>query len=361
MRKAQPISLTAEEQHALEELSRGRRVSVRLSERSKIILLAAQGMENIEIAQQLGMTRQKVARWRKRYLDDGLKGIEKDAPRPGRSRRIGQADIREVVRMTVEEKPENSSHWSRSRMAQATGLSDSTIGRIWKNHGLKPHLIRTFKLSNDKNFAEKLDDIIGLYLSPPEHAMVFSCDEKSQIQALDRTQPGLPLKKGRCGTMTHDYKRNGTTTLFAALNTLSGEIIGTCMSKHRHQEWIRFLNKIKNSVPACKEVHLICDNYATHKHAKVIAWQKRNKRFHFHFTPTSASWLNMVERFFRDITENQLRRGIFRSTEELIDAINAYLGKHNENPKPFIWTASASDILEKVKRGREALNKLQNK
>lgn len=358
MRIAQSISLTAEEHSHLQEISRGRCVSVRLCERCKIILLAAQGLENIEIAEQLGITRQKVARWRKRYLEDRLKGIENDAPRPGRNRKISDADIREVVRKTLEETPDKATHWSRSSMAQTAGLSDSTIGRIWKTHGLKPHLIETFKLSNDKNFANKLEDIIGLYLSPPEHAMVFSCDEKSQIQALDRTQPGLPLKKGRCGTMTHDYKRNGTTSLFAALNTATGEVIGKCMPKHRHQEWIHFLNQIKRSVPASKEAHLICDNYATHKHPKVIAWQKRNKRFHFHFTPTSASWLNMVERFFRDITENQLRRGVFKSTGELISAINRYLEKHNENPKPFIWTATASDILEKVKRGREKLNKL---
>ncbi len=359
MRKAQLISLTTVEQNQLQELSRGRRVSVRLVERCKIILLAAQGMDNIVIAQRLGITRQKAARWRKRYLEDGLKGIEYDAPRPGRNRQISDAKIGEVVRKTLEEKPDNATHWSRSTMAKETGLSESTIGRIWKSHGLKPHRIDTFKLSNDKNFAEKLEDIVGLYLSPPEHAVVFSCDEKSQIQALDRTQPGLPMKKGRCGTMTHDYKRNGTTSLFAALNTASGEIIGTCMPKHRHQEWILFLNQIKRSVPADKEVHLICDNYSTHKHAKVIAWQKRNKRFHFHFTPTSASWLNMVERFFRDITENRLRRGVFKSTQDLITAINEYLTKHNENPKPFIWTASANDILEKVKRGRERLNKLQ--
>ena len=215
-----------------------------------------------------------------------------------------------------------------------------------------------FKFSNDKNFVEKLEDIVGLYLSPPEHAIVLSCDEKSQIQALDRTQPGLPLKKGRCGTMTHDYKRNGTTSLFAALNIANGEVIGTCMGKHRHQEWIKFLNTIKKSVPLKKEIHIICDNYATHKHAKVLAWQQRNKRFHFHFTPTSASWLNMVERFFRDITENQLRREVFKSTQELIDCINQYLEGHNKNPKPFIWTATATDILEKVKRGRDKLNKL---
>jgi transposase len=245
-------------------------------------------------------------------------------------------------------------------MASETGLSPSSIGRIWAANGLKPHLIRTFKLSNDKQFVEKLEDIVGLYLSPPEHAIVLSCDEKSQIQALDRTQPSLPLWKGRCGTMTHDYKRNGTTSLFAAMNILDGTIIGTCMERHRHQEWIKFLNLVKQSVPEDRDVHLICDNYATHKHPKVKKWLDHNKRFHVHFTPTSASWLNMVERFFRDITCNRLKRGIFRSVEELVQAIMGYLANHNESPKPFIWTATAQDILEKVKRGRATLNKLQS-
>lgn len=360
MRRAASISLTEDEYSRLLSLSTGRRVSVRLSERAKVVLLASEGLENIEIAARLGISRQKVARWRDRYTNSGLSGIERDAPRPGRNRSIDESVIKEVVRKTLEEKPPNATHWSRSRMSAETGLSDSTIGRIWKSHGLKPHLITGFKLSNDKQFTEKLEDIIGLYLSPPENAIVFSCDEKSQIQALDRTQPGLPIKKGRCGTMTHDYKRNGTTSLFAALNIASGEVIGTCMPKHRHQEWIKFLNTIKSQTPADKDVHIICDNYATHKHAKVKAWQTRNKRFHFHFTPTSASWLNMVERFFRDITENQIRRGVFKSLQDLTEAIEGYLVKHNENPKPFIWTAKASDILEKVKRGREKLNKLQS-
>jgi transposase len=241
-------------------------------------------------------------------------------------------------------------------MARKVGVSPSTVGRVWAANGLKPHRIKTFKLSNDKRFEEKLEDIVGLYLSPPEHAIVLSCDEKSQIQALDRTQPGLPIKKGRCETMTHDYKRNGTTSLFAALNIANGKVIGKCMDKHRHQEWIRFLNLIDKSTPKGKKIHLICDNYATHKHAKVMAWQKRHPRFEFHFTPTSASWLNMVERFFRDLTVQGLRRGVFRDVAELIEAIEAYLAAHNESPAPFVWTASACDILEKVKRGRRVLD-----
>lgn len=359
MRIASAIDLDETERKTLETLSKSGCVSVRLSQRAKIVLLAAEGCENHEIGKRLVITRQKAGRWRSRFAAEGLAGIEKDVPRSGRNRTFDDSVVEEVIRKTLHEKPENATHWSRSTMAKATGLSDSTIGRIWKRHGLKPHLVKTFKLSNDKDFVEKLDDIVGLYMSPPERAVVLSCDEKSQIQALDRTQPGLPIKKGKCGTMTHDYKRNGTTSLFAALNIADGKVIGTCMQKHRHQEWIKFLNKIKKEVPADRDIHIICDNYATHKHPKVKAWEKRNKRFKFHFTPTSASWLNMVERFFRDITENQLRRGVFKSVEDLTKAIESYIERHNENPKPFIWTATANDILEKVKRGREKLDKLQ--
>ena len=341
-------------------LRRGKKVEVRLAERVAIVLLAAEGKENIAIAALLKIPRQKAARWRDRYATLGLKGIIKDAGRSGRPPQISSARKKQVIQRTLQEKPAAPTHWSRSTMAAASKISDSTIGRIWKDHGLKPHLSRTFKLSNDKRFAEKLTDIVGLYLNPPEHALVFSCDEKSQIQALDRTQPGLPIKKGRGATMTHDYKRNGTTSLFAALNIATGKVIGTCMKKHRHQEWIRFLNRIKTSVPAGQEVHLICDNYATHKHSKVQAWQKRNPGFHFHFTPTSASWLNMVERFFRDLTVNRIRRGVFHSEADLILAIEEYLQVHNANPKPLIWTATAEDILEKVKRGRAKLDKLRH-
>ena len=244
-------------------------------------------------------------------------------------------------------------------MAEVAGVSERTVRRIWKAHGLKPHLSRTFKLSNDKRFAEKLEDIVGLYLNPPEHALVLSCDEKSQIQALDRTQPGLPLKKGRAETMTHDYKRNGTTTLFAALNTLDGSVIATHMNRHRHQEWLKFLKLIDAQTPKEKDLHLIVDNYATYKHAKVKSWLAKHPRFHIHFTPTSASWLNMVERFFRDLTEKRLRRGVFKSVLELTDAITEYIRKHNMAPNPFIWTATATDILEKVSRGRKKLDMLQ--
>ena len=244
-------------------------------------------------------------------------------------------------------------------MAAATGLSDSTIGRIWREHGLKPHRVETFKLSNDPRFVEKLNDIIGLYLSPPEHAIVLSCDEKSQIQALDRTQPSLPMNKGRCGTMTHDYKRNGTTTLFAAMNVAEGKLIAQCMPRHRHQEWIKFLKLIDEQTPGHLDLHLIVDNYATHKHPKVKAWLKRHPRFHMHFIPTSSSWLNLVERWFGQITDRRLRRGTFTSVKKLIEAIEDYIAAHNEDPKPFIWTAGAEAILAKVRRARAVLDKMQ--
>lgn len=361
MRVATAIELEDQQRKELARLSRGQKISVRLALRARIVLLAADGLQNLQIAARLGMSRFKVSRWRERYAALGLAGIENDAPRSGRKPEHSVAKRRQIVRMTLEEKPANATHWSRTTMAGATAVSASTVGRIWREHGIKPHRIKTFKLSNDKRFVEKLEDIVGLYLNPPEHAIVLSCDEKSQIQALDRTQPGLPLKKGRCATMTHDYKRNGTTSLFAALNIADGSIIGDCMKQHRHQEWISFLNLIRRSVPAGKEIHIICDNYATHKHAKVKAWQQRNARFHFHFTPTSASWLNMVERFFRDLSEQRIKRGVFHSVADLEHAINGYLKVHNEKPKPFIWTAKASDILEKVTRGRKSLDKLQSK
>jgi len=326
-------------------------------ERAKIVLLAAEGKQNQEIAKLCGVTRRTVGVWRRRFVEKRTAGILKDAPRSGRRARIGEEVIEAIVRKTTQETPVAGTHWSTRSMAKVMGLSPSTIGRVWRSHGLKPHFIRTFKLSRDPKFLEKLDDIIGLYLDPPEHALVFSVDEKSQIQALDRTQPGLPLVPGRYGTMTHDYKRHGTTTLFTALNTLDGTVIGTCMPQHRHQEWIKFLGLIDRETPKDKEIHLIADNYATHKHPEVQGWLERHPRFKVHFTPTSASWLNMVERFFRDLTENRLRRGVFRSVGDLTTAIDEYLVRHNQDPKPYIWTKSASDILEKVTRARQTLLK----
>jgi transposase len=359
MRKARAIVLDAETRQELERLSWSRSESVRLAQRSRVVLLAATGWDNETIAAELGITRQKAGRWRRRFAERGLEGILREQPRSGRPPSISRRRRAAIVRKTLDEQPVNATQWSRASMSAEAEVSPSTVGRIWRAHGLKPHLVKTFKLSNDKRFAEKLEDVVGLYLHPPENAMVLSCDEKSQMQALDRTQPGLPMKKGRCGTMTHDYKRNGTTTLFAALNTLNGSVIQTCQPKHRHQEWIKFLNLIKRHAPTDKEIHIICDNYATHKHPKVIAWLARNTRFHVHFTPTSASWLNMVERFFRDLSERRLRRGVFRSVDELVQAVTDYVAGHNDNPKPFIWTATASDILEKVTRARKKLDKLQ--
>lgn len=359
MRVAVKIELSEAEKQKLEKLSNSRSTSVRLAERSRIVLLAAQGWTNQRIGWELGISMQKASRWRRRYAERGLKGIEKDAPRPGRRPAINPEKVAQIVEWTTQTKPEGATHWSRCSMAERAGISPSAVGRIWRRHGLKPHLAETFKLSNDPKFVEKLEDVVGLYLSPPENAIVLSCDEKSSIQALDRTQPGLPLKKGRAETMTHDYKRHGTTTLFAALNTMTGEVLSQCAQQHRHQDWLRFLRQIERSVPEDKEVHIICDNYATHKHKKVKSWFARRPRFHLHFTPTSASWLNMVERFFRDLSEKQLKRGVFRSVAELEQAVTEYIAKHNEAPAPYIWTKTATDILEKVKRARETLNNLQ--
>lgn len=356
MRVAPAIALNSEDREALLRYSRGRRVARRLADRSAMVLLAAEGQRNLEIAQALKTAPATVARWRKRFIAHGLAGLEKDAPRAGRTPAIGPETVAEIVRRTTQETPAGRTQWSTRTMAQAVGVSASTVRRVWQSHGLKPHRVKYFRLSDDPDFAEKVEDIVGLYLNPPEHALVLALDEKTQIQALDRTQPGLPLKKGRAQTMTHDYKRHGTTTLFAALNALDGTVIGTCMKQHTHKEWLRFLRLIDRTVPANREVHLIVDNYATHKHPDVRDWLADHRRFHVHFTPTYASWLNMVERFFRDLTENRVRRGVFRSVAELEQAITDYLDQHNQQPKPFIWTAKASDILEKVKRARAALH-----
>jgi transposase len=356
MRVAPLVELTEDQRQTLQQWSRGRSLPARQVERARVVLLAADGKQDLEIAAEIGISNQKAARWRKRFLRLGLAGLEKDAPRPGRTPTITAAKVKEVVRKTTREKPGNATQWSTRTMAEAAGLSEKSVRRIWHKHGLKPHLSRTFKISNDPEFAEKLEAIVGLYLNPPEHAIVLCADEKSQIQALDRTQPGLPLKKGRCGTMTHDYKRNGTATLFAAMSTLDGSVISMCDERHRHQEWLKFLRVIDDVTPPGKELYLIADNYATHKHPKVQRWLKRHPRFHMYFTPTSSSWLNMVERFFRDLTEQRLRHGIFRDVEELIMAIGDYIDKHNDKPKPFVWTAKAADILEKVKRARAVLD-----
>jgi len=357
MRIAPAIQLALNERTPLEQLARGRRTPVRLVLRAKIVLLAADGLENRAIAAKLKTSKPTVGLWRGRYAKLGLAGIAKDATRPGRPHKDRRDLEQKIVHMTTQEKPRNATHWSTRTLAAELGIDHVLVHRVWKAHGLQPHRVRSFKISNDPDFVKKLVDVVGLYLNPPEHALVLCADEKSQIQALDRTQPGLPIKKGRCGTMTHDYKRYGTTTLFAALNMLEGSVISECMPRHRHQEWIRFLEKIDRETPQGFDLHLIVDNYATHKHPKVQRWLSRHPRFHMHFIPTSSSWLNMVERFFREITTKRIRRGNFTSVDDLIAAICNYIDQHNENPLPYIWTAEADTIIAKVGRARLALNK----
>ena len=357
MRIADALFLPPEDRRRLEAWAKERTAPARLVERARILLLLAEGVGIRPAARRLHVGLNTIRRWRDRFLEAGSSGIEHDAPGRGRKPVITAERKAEIVRRTTQEQPRNATHWSLSRMADAAGVSPFVVWKIWKEHGLKPHLIRTFKVSDDPHFVEKVEDIVGLYLNPPERAMVFSVDEKTQIQALDRSQPGLPLKKGRCGTMTHDYKRNGTTTLFAALNTLDGTVIADTMPKHRRQEWLKFLKQIYRLVAKDKDIHIICDNYATHKTEEVQAWLATHRRVHVHFTPTSSSWLNMVERPFRDISENRLRRGVFRSVEELEAAIHEYLARHNECPKPFIWTATHQDILGKVARAKATLTR----
>lgn len=358
MKSAAPIILSPDEQSKLDRWVRGKSFPLRLVQRSLIVRRAADGVQNQAIAQELGISRPTVQLWRQRFLALRLEGLEKDAPRPGRIPKIPVEKVQAVVEATLHTTPLNATHWSTRSMADAQGVSEATIRRIWKQHNLKPHLIKTFKVSRDKHFVEKLYDVVGLYLNPPDKSLVLCVDEKSQIQALDRTQPGLPMKKGRCGTMTHDYKRNGTTTLFAALSMLDGTIIGDCLPRHRHQEFIRFLKKIDDETPAGLNLHLIVDNYGTHKHPKVTAWLKRHSRFHLHFIPTSSSWLNMVERWFREITDKRIRRGTFRNVPALIEAIKKYIENNNQNPQVFVWTAPVAQILSKVAKCKEVLDAL---
>lgn len=349
------IQLSPEDRARLEGWVAGRNTPQKLVWRARIVLMWAQGAGLTAIVRATGKTKRTAYRWRDRYVAHGVAGLERDATRPGRKPPLSAAVIERVVNMTLHEKPASGTHWSVRKLAKVVALSPSSIQRIWAAHGLKPHLTKTFKLSNDKQFVEKVTDVVGLYLDPPDRALVFSVDEKSQIQALDRTQPGLPMKKGRAGTMTHDYKRHGTTTLFAALDVATGKVIGECMKRHRHQEWLKFLKLIERSTPKGLDLHLIADNYATHKHPTVKAWLAKHPRFHMHFTPTSASWLNQVERFFGLITGDRIRCGVFKSVAELEAAIREYLDHHNAHPTPFVWTKSATDILEKVARGRRAL------
>ena len=355
MRVADPIVLDETTRKELQRQARRLSVPVRVALRSRIVLLAADGLQNLQIAAELNISVRMAALWRRRFLSLGIKGLLKDAPRPGRTPSILASTVAQVIRKTTQTTPRDATHWSTRTMAREVGISEASVRRIWRAHGLKPHRVDCFKVSRDPEFATKLEDVVGLYLNPPEHALVLSVDEKSQIQALDRTQPGLPMKKGRGQTMTHDYKRNGTTTLFAALSMLDGRVIGDCMPRHRHQEFIRFLQLINVSTPLDLDLHLIVDNYGTHKHPRVQSWLKRHPRFHLHFIPTSSSWLNMVERWFREITDKRIRRGSFKNVPELIKAIDQYIGAHNQNPKVFIWSASVETIMSKIAKCKEAL------
>lgn len=350
-----PLPLTPEERHELDRWIQGRNTPQKRVVRAKIVLAAAAGLANARIAVSVGVSRPTVLLWRQRFATAGLDGLRHDAPRPGRTPKLRPAQVTAVVEATLHTTPRTATHWSVRTMAAARGLSRMTVQRIWHQHGLKPHLVETFKLSRDPQFVEKLHDVVGLYFQPPDHAVVFSVDEKSQIQALDRTQPLLPLRPGLPARQTHDYTRHGTTTLFTALNVLNGHVIGRCLPRHRHQEFLRFLRQLDAETPAELALHLIVDNYGTHKHAKVRRWLARHPRFQLHFTPTSATWLHIVERWLREITVKRIRRGTFASVPDLIRAIEEYIAEHNTHPRPFVWRATADEILRKVKHCKEAL------
>jgi transposase len=347
--------LTDSERVVLERLAKSRTAPQREVLRAKTLQLAAQGLANTAIASQLGVSPSSIVAWRQRFAEEGLAKFGTVRAGRGRKPSISVERVQAIVEATLHTTPAGETHWSCRTMARAQGVSHATVQRIWSARGLQPHRVETFKLSSDVRFEEKLVDVVGLYLNPPEQAVVLCMDEKSQIQALDRTQPTLPMKRGRAATMTHDYKRNGTTTLFAALNVLTGVVIGECLPRHRHGEFLTFLRRIDRAIPKGLQVQLILDNYATHKHPDVTAWLAKHPRFHLHFTPTSSSWLNLVERWFRNLTDKAIRRGVFPSVPDLITAIETYLHARNADPKPFVWTATADGILEKVRRGRVAL------
>jgi len=326
--------------------------------RARIVLLSAAGVGTMAIMAATGKSKTTVWRWQERFMTDGVDGLLMDKTRPPGKAPIASSRVDEVVRLTLQPPPHEATHWTVRAMAKAAGIAVATVQKIWKAHGLAPHRWRQFKLSNDPAFADKLRDVVGLYVDPPAHAIVLCIDEKSQIQALDRTQPGLPLKKGRGATLTHDYKRNGTTTLFAALNVLDGTVIGHNMQRHRHQEFIRFLNAIERQVPVGKVIHVILDNYCTHKHLKVRQWLARHPRWTFHFTPTSSSWLNAVEGFFAKLTRRRLKHGVFHSVVDLQAAINRFIKEHNMEPKPFTWRANPDDIIAARNRGFQTLESI---
>jgi transposase len=327
--------------------------------RGRIVLAVAAGQSGSAIARQLGTNRKTVMLWRDRFTEQGLESLWEVAPGRGRKPTYGSEKIKAIVNATLRTKPKGITQWSCRLMAESQKVSKSTVSNIWRSHNLKPHRVKSFKLSRDPRFLEKLTEVVGLYLNPPQQALVLCVDEKSQIQALDRTQPGLPLKKGRCGTMTHDYKRNGTTTLFAALEVLQGRVIGQCYERHRHQEFLKFLRRLDQEFPGGTPLHLVMDNYGTHTHPRVQAWLTRHPRFTPHFVPTSSSWLNLVERWFGELTSKRVRRGSFYSVQDLETAITEFLEAWNENPKPFVWTATVDSIQEKLTRCRQTLEQIQ--
>src|SRR6266403_2847436 len=353
------ITLQPAERIQLEQWESAHGTPQQVALRCRIILKAEAGQQNVAIAEGLGVSRPTVQLWRKRVHEQGIGEVWEIAPGRGRKAHYDQGQRDGIIDATLQSKPKGMTHWSCRLMAQAQGISKNTVNRLWQLHNLKPHLSRTFKLSRDPKFLEKLTDVVGLYLNPPEKAVVLCVDEKSRIQALDRTQPGLPMKKGRCGTMTHDYKRNGTTTLFAALEVLQGRVVGQCFERHRHQEFLRFLRRLDQEFPAPTPLHLVMDNYGTHSHPKVKGWLKRHPRFRSHFVPTSSSWLNLVARWFGELTSTRIRRGSFVSVEELTKAIEEFLSAWNDNPRPFVWTATVDSIQEKVSRCRQTLEQIQ--
>ena len=358
MRKHVVVDASAADRARLEAVAANRNSPQKHVWRATIILLTADGLGTVEIMRRTVKSKTCVWRWQERFMAAGVDGLLRDKTRPSRVPPLPAEVVERVIALTRNDPPGEATHWTGAAMAEAAGISVSSVQRIWRRYGLQPHRVRQFKLSTDPQFTAKLHDIVGLYIDPPAHAIVLSVDEKSQIRALDRTQPGLPLKKGRAGTMTHDYKRNGTTTLFAALDVLDGKVIGRCMQRHRHQEFIRFLNAIEREVPAGKIVHVVLDNYGAHKHPKVRAWLGRHPRFVFHYTPTSCSWLNAVEGFFAKLTRRRLKRGVFRSIVELQAAINRFLAETNDNPKPFTWTADPDKIIAAVRRGHQVLDSI---
>jgi transposase len=358
MRDGIDVEVSAADRARLEAVVADRNSPQKHVWRAKIILATAEGLGTTAIMRRAGVSQPCVWRWQERFMREGVDGLLRDKTRPARIPPLSQAVIDRVVELTGSDPPHEATHWTAAAMAEAVGISLSSVQRIWRAHRLRPHQVRIFKLSKDPQFAVKLRDIVGLYVAPPAHAVVLSVDEKPPIQALDRTQPGLPLKPGRCGTMTHDYERHGTTTLFAALNVLDGTVLGRCMARHRHQEFLRFLNAVEAAVPAGKLVHAILDNYATHKHPKVMRWLERHPRWTFHFTPTAASWLNAVEGLFAKLTRRRLKRGVFGSLVELQAAIKRFLAETNAHPKPFVWTADPDHIIERVHRGYQALDQI---